>query len=76
MLKINKSILRPELGSKFFTQHDLRWAFQKQPQNLQRLSLQPDFTSVLAELIGPRVKLKGTKALAQGWLRSFCHEST
>src|ERR1700737_2364886 len=74
MLKINESILRPESGSELFTQHDLSMACKQQRQNLQRLPVEPDCVSVLAKLLGARIKLKVAKALWQGRLRNFCHD--
>jgi hypothetical protein len=65
MLKINKGILWPEPRSELFAEYDLRWAFQQQPQNLQRLPVEPDSVSLLAELPGARIKLEGSKALGQ-----------
>src|SRR5260221_208312 len=74
MLKIDEGVPRPEFGAELFTQHDLRRAFKQQPQNLQRLPVEPDSASVLAKLPGARIKLKGAKALWRGRLRNFCHD--
>jgi len=42
MLKIDEGVPRPEFGAELFTQHDFRRAFKQQPQNLQRLPVEPD----------------------------------
>src|SRR5258708_5129455 len=74
MLKINEGIFRPEPGLELFTQHDLRRAFKQQPQNLQRLPVDPKSVSVLAKLHSARIKLERSKALGQDRLRSICHD--
>jgi len=74
MLKIDEGILWPELGSEFFTQHNLRRALEQQSENLQRLSVEPDCMSVFAKLPSAKVELEGTEALGHGRLRGFRHD--
>src|SRR5262249_2650935 len=50
VIKIDKSVSRPDLLSQLLPGHDLSWVLQELSQNLKRLLLKSNLESVLAQL--------------------------
>jgi hypothetical protein len=61
MIKVNKSVLRPEIGPEFFPSHQFAGISEQNEQDLEGLLAHLQFRSVFTQLAGAQIQGIGAK---------------